>query len=162
MKKIFIITYIIISNSCFGQKIALLNRDFKQPILYTDSVTVQQLSLLFPVSSKDFDTLYANLNYIHAMLKIRRRAKMKSFELRSGSTIIRISRVPLAYGDRYLVIAKTNIGEVESQFNLAPADRSNAKNAERIEKLMVYLKTNKDLFKSATEIHPKIYNVVAE
>jgi len=160
MKKLFLVLSFspLIS---LGQKIALINRDFKQPIIYTDSVTVQQISSgLFPVSVENFDTLYANLDYIYSMLKIRQRSKMKSFELHSGSTIIIVKRVPFAYGDRYSSTAKTKIGEMESVFNLTPVDHSNAKNANRIEMLMKYMKENKDLFKAPNEIHPKIYNVV--
>ena len=148
-------------NIIFAQKIALLNTDFKQPIIYTDSLTVEQIvSGLFPVSIDDFDTLYANLDYIHSMLKKLQRSKMKSFELHSGSTIISIKRVPFSNGDRYLSIAKTKIGELESTYNLTPIDQSNSKNSNRIDKLMEYMKANKDLFKAPYAIHPKIYNVV--
>ena len=145
----------------FGQKIALLNRDFKQPIIYTDSVTVQQISSgLFPVSVENFDTLYANLDYIHSMLKKIQRSKMKSFELHAGTTIINIKRVPFSNGDRYLANATTKINEIESTFNLTPVDKSNARNADRIKRLMDYMKTNKDLFKGPYAIQPRIYNIV--
>ena len=94
------------------------------------------------------------------MLKKVQRSKMKSFELHLGSTIISIKRVPFSNGDRYLSVAKTKIGEMESTYNLTTIDQSNAKNANRIEKLMEYMKANKDLFKAPYAIHPKIYNVV--
>lgn len=144
-----------------AQKTALLDLNFKRPIVYTDSVTVQQtVSGLFPVGTENFDTLYANLNYIVSMLKERQRAKMYSFELHAGSTIISIIRRPFAYGDRYMIIAKTKINEVESNMNVAPVDKTNAKNAERVERIMAYMKTNKSLFKVPEDIHPKVYNVV--
>jgi hypothetical protein len=159
MKKVLLLLLLPMITS--GQKIALINRDFKQPIIYTDSITVQQISSgLFPVSVENFDTLYANLTYIHSMLEVRQRSKMKSFELHSGSTIIAVKSVPFAYGDRYLSIAKTKIGEIESVFYLTRADLSNAKNANRIETLMKYMKANKDLFKAPNDIQPKIYNVI--
>lgn len=145
----------------FCQKIALINTSFKQPIIYTDSLTVEQISSgLFPVSAENFDTLYANLDYIHSMLKKLQRSKMKSFELQSGSTTITIQRVPFSNGDRYISVAKTKINELEAKYNLTPVDQSNTKNANRIEKFMDYMKKNKDLFKVPYAIHPKIYNVV--
>ena len=72
-----------------AQKVALLSSDFKQPIIYTDSVTVEQISSgYFAVSTNNFDTLYANLKYLKEILEVRQRAKMQSFELRAGTTII--------------------------------------------------------------------------
>lgn len=161
MRKILLGVLLVVFSSVNAQKIALLNLDFKQPIIYTDSVTVEQLSSgLFPVSINDFDTLYANLQYIHDMLSKIQRSKMKSFELHAGSTVISIARAPKSLGDRYLTFAKTKVGDVESKYNLAPIENRNSKNADKIEKIMAYMKTNKDLFKLPYEIHPKIYNVV--
>ena len=108
----------------------------------------------------DFDTLYSNLEYINKMLSVRQRAKMRSFELRSGATTLKISRVPRANGDRYLIRATSKIGEVESNFNLLDIRRSNKNNSERLEKIIAYLKSNKSLFREPYPIHPKIYNVV--
>ena len=153
--------FFLLPTSIFAQKIALLNTDFKSPIIYTDSVTVQQtVSGLFPVSINDFDTLYANLEYIKKMLSIRQRSKMKSFELRAGQTEITIKRVPFPNGDRYLITASTSVDEIKSNFQIIDLNKSNKNNAERVEKIMEYLKTNKSLFKKPTGIHPKIYNVV--
>jgi hypothetical protein len=161
MKKILIILLHLFATKGIAQKIALFDVNFKRPIIYTDSVTVQQTTTgLFPVGVENFDTLYANLDYIHSMLQVRQRAKMKSFELHAGSTTISIKRVPFAYGDRYLIIGKSKLGEVESNFNFASIDRSNAKNAVRIKQFMTYMKTNKDLFKAPNDIHPKMYNVI--
>lgn len=161
MKNILTTLLLIISCNCLGQKIALLNLNFEQPIIYTDSVTVQQVSSgLFPVSINDFDTLYANLDYLRSMFTKLQRSKMKSFELHSGSTTISVNRAPFSHGDRYLTIAKTKIGEVESKINLAPVDRSNAKNSERMKKIMAYMKSNKSLFRIPYPVEPKLTNIV--
>ncbi|MGN6194909.1 MAG: hypothetical protein ACTHOB_08220 [Ginsengibacter sp.] len=161
MKVIIVLLFFIVPFSARSQKIALLNTAFQSPIIYTDSVTVQQVTNgLFPVNVNDFDTLYANLDFINQMLEKRQRSKMKSFELHSGATIITISRVPFSNGDRYIIKAKTEVGEVTSSLNLTDVTKSNKKNSERIEKIMEYLKTNKELFKIPYPVHPKIYNVV--
>lgn len=161
MKAIKILLFCIVPFSVKSQKIALFHTSFDSPIIYTDSVTLQQVSDgLFPVSTTDFDTLYANLDFINKMLQTRQRSKMKSFELHSGATIITINRVPFSNGDRYVIKAKTQIGEVTSSLNLTDINRTNKRNSERIEKLMAYMKTNKDLFKIPYPVHPKIYNVV--
>lgn len=163
MKRVIIIITIFyaISNSVSAQKIALFNTGFKSPIIYTDSVTVQQVTNgLFPVSINDFDTLYPNLDYINKMLKKRQRSKMESFELHSGLTVISVKRVPFSNGDRYIINARTRIGEVSSNLHLTEIHRTNKRNSERIEKIMAYMKTNKDLFKAPYEVQPKIYNVI--
>ena len=144
-----------------SQKIALFDTKLIQPIIFTDSLTVEQTTKgYFPVEVSNFDTLYANFNYIKNMLSKRQRAKMKSFELRSGNTILTISRVPFAYGDRYLTIAKTKIKELESDYVLTDFNKKNSDNLFKIERLMSYMKNNKELFKAPNEIIPKIYNVV--
>lgn len=143
------------------QKVALLNTDFKSPIIYTDRVTVQQtISGLFPVGINDFDTLYADLDYINKMLSIRQRSKMKSFELHAGQTVIKIQRVPFSNGDRYLINATSNMGEIKSNYVLVDINHSNKKSADKIKRIMNYLKTNKSLFRKPYAVQPKIYNVV--
>jgi hypothetical protein len=161
MKKILLSIILLASVKSSAQKTALLDVEFKKPIIYTDSVTVEQIkSGLFPVSTDNFDTLYANIQYLHSMLKKVQRSKMQSFELHSGSTKINISRIPFSNGDRYMSIAKSKIGEIETTLDLTPYDRSNAKNSYRLEKIMEYMKRNKDLFKAPYNVEPKIYNIV--
>lgn len=142
-----------------SQKIALLNTNFKSPIIYTDSVTAEQVSNLFPVPVDEFDTLCANLEYLNQMLQVRQRSKLQSFELHSGNVIISVSRVPFSYGDRYLIKA-VSFGDVTSSLNLSDINKTNKKNSENLERLIAYIKSNKSLFKSPYEVHPKIYNAV--
>lgn len=144
----------------FSQKIALLSKDFKQPIIYTDSLTAEQLGNYFPVEVKNFDTLYASLITLSKMLEERQRSKMESFEFRAGSTTLKTSRVPKAYGDAFSVIAITRIDEIESHYNITTTKNNNAKNSKRIEKMLEYIGRNKSLFKAPYEIHPKYYNVI--
>ncbi len=124
-------------------------------------MTVEQTTKgYFPVDVQNFDTLYANLNYIKNMLSKKQRSKMKSFELRAGSTIVTVKRVPFAWGDRYLTTAKTKINELESDYVVTSFKISNSDNLSKIERLMSYTKNNKELFKAPNEITPKIYNVI--
>ena len=159
MKKLSLI-FLFLPITIFAQKVALLDTKFKEPIIYTDSVTVQQVtSGRIPVKVENFDTLYANLKYLAAMLKIRQRAKMQSFELRAGSTVIGIQREPHAYGDAYSIIIKSKVDEVSSVYSLAD-QKNNAHSATKIEKVMAYLKSNKSLFREPYDVHPKLYNVI--
>lgn len=144
-----------------AQKTALLSIDCKKPIIYTDSVTVQQISSgYFAVTVGNFDTLYANLKFIKEMLEERKRSKMESFELRAGNTTIFVIREPMAYGDHFHVNVITKLQELSSVLSLTGVKKSNKQNSEGVEKLMAYIKANKSLFTLPYEITPKIYNIV--
>lgn len=156
-----LIVFILCSLAANGQKIALLDKSFKQPILFTDSLTVQQVKKnYFPIGAKDFDTLYANLTYIEEVLSKRQRAKMESFELRAGFTRMKIERVPMAYGDRYRIIFNTSINEVNSVYTFSNGEDSNKDVVENVKRLKKYMKTDQSLFTAPYEIHPKVYNIV--
>lgn len=159
--KLFLLSFLcLIAAFSNGQRIALLSKDFKQPIIYTDSLTAEQLSEYFPVEVKDFDTLYASLKTLSNMLKERQRSKMKSFEFRAGSTTLKTSRLPKAYGDAFNIVAITKINEIQSQYNITSHKNNNANNSRRIEKILAYISQNKSLFKAPYEISPKYYNVI--
>lgn len=162
MIKRFILTILIVSSGyCYGQRISLLDKNFKQPILFTDSISAEQIkSGYFPIETSNLDTFYANVKYIIDMLKIRQRTKMQSFELRAGGSTIKVSRVPYAYGDRYGGAARNQFNEIEAVMPLLNHGVSNIDNAKRLQKLLGYLTRNKSLFRDPYEITPKLYNVV--
>lgn len=158
MKSFHFLVCVILTLPASAQKVALLHRSFRQPIVYTDSITVEQVSTgYFPLQVDNVDTFYANLKYLHDMLSTRQRAKMESFELHAGNSIIITDRVPMAYGDRYNILAKTKVAEVEAQMRLSNQEEPNKKSAKRIKRLMDYISKNKSLFRAPTEIHPRIY-----
>ena len=67
-----------------AQQFALIDKNFKLPILYTDSVTVEQVKQgFFPIENRAVDTLVANIKYLKQILEVRQRAKMQAFELNS-------------------------------------------------------------------------------
>ena len=160
MKVLTFIALFIFHYSANAQKVALLDKSLKKPIIYTDSVTVEQVSKGYiPVEVKNIDSLYANLNYLMDMLNVRQRSKMQSFELRAGGTTIFIVRVPYAYGDRYNITMKSKIGEVESNSTISNQKKMNTDNAIRLQELMNYISKNISNFKPPNEITPKIYNI---
>jgi hypothetical protein len=157
-----ILTFLLVFSSInvYSQKIALIARDFERPMLFTDSVSAEQVkSGYFPIEKANIDTFYANVKYLIDMLKIRQRAKMQSFELRSGTSTIKVSRVPYSNGDRYTAIAKNKEDEIEAIMPLIDHQISNKKSAKRLQLLLDYLTNNKSLFTKPYGITPKIYNV---
>lgn len=162
MKYLLLLTVFLftINNFSNAQRFALLDKTLKAPILYTDSVTVEQIkNKNFPIEVKNIDTFYANLMYLKEMLEVRQRSKVESFELRAGDVTIKTNRLPYAYGDRYSIIGESRIGELTAILNLSDGESSNAKSADKIKKLMDYIHSNKSLFSIPYEIHPHIYNL---
>ena len=77
---ISVIILIVLPQTSFTQRVALLNLNFQSPILYTDSVTIEQVSSgYFPIEEVSIDTFLANLKYIKTILGVRQRAKMEYF-----------------------------------------------------------------------------------
>ncbi len=143
-----------------SQRIALLSKDYKKPILYTDSVTVEQMVNYFPVEIKSFDTLYASLNYLKQLLTVRQRSKMQSFEFHCGFTVIKTEKIIHAYGDHFRVTARSKVHEISSSIRLAHDADNNKTNSRRIARLMEYMQTNKSLFTSPSEMQPVMKQIV--
>lgn len=161
IKKFLIFPFLFLGLTTVAQKIALLSTDLKKPIIYTDSVTVQQVKEgYFPVSPNDFDTLFANLKYIQTILNKRDRLKMESFVLKCGNTRIEVGKEPMAYGDRYFAKAISRYGEVIANFNIVPKENKNKENSRWLDKVITYIFNNNSYFKGAYEITPKLYEVV--
>lgn len=163
MKTFLSIFFILLSLTGFSQKIALLDPEFKKPILYTDSVTLDQISSkLIPVQANTFDTVSTQLKYIRDLLSNKiQRAKMKSFELRSGITTIKVTSVKHAYGDSYDIDFITKANNISSNYKFAKNDDLNKGNIKKIDKLMAYMKNASTLFNSGyAEMQPMLYEVV--
>jgi hypothetical protein len=145
----------------FGQRYALIDPDLKMPIIYTDSVTVEQIDKgFFPIENLSIDSLVANLNYLKEILNVRQRSKLQSFELKSSNVTISVKRVPFAYGDRYKATMNSISNGLTAVYNLFNLNISNKKNSQHLDKMLKYFKSNKSFFKEPNEIHPKIYNIV--
>jgi hypothetical protein len=144
----------------FSQKYALISKSLKQPIIYTDSLTVEQLRGNFAFEVKSYDTLYASLVYLKNMLSERKRSKMQSFDFKSGATTLSIERIPFAYGDRFKIIGTTQSNNIESVFKIGNGINNNKATLDRLNKLIAYLKRNNEIFTEPYQIHPKMYNVV--
>jgi len=132
MNRLFFIIIQFFTFSVHGQKIALLSTDFKSPILYTDSLTVEQVSSgHFAVNVNDIDTLVGSLSYLKNLLTKMTRSKLESWEFRTGKTTIRTFRIPKAYGDRYSILAKSTFDNITSSVDLT-TEKNNKRNSERM------------------------------
>ena len=146
MKSIFtcILTSLIFTAS--AQKYALIDRNFKKPILFTDSVTINQVTNnYFPIRVADIDSLNANLSFIIAQLSDIQRAKFKSYKLKSGNTIIQINTVAHAYGDAYDILLITSVDNLNAEYLLSSHKSLNKKAIKNINSLLEFLKKDKEI-----------------
>jgi hypothetical protein len=159
--KLLLILISAICNSSFGQRIALIDTKFKSPILFTDSVSVNQVSnALLPIRVDEFDTLNAHLEFIKKVLSEPKRSKMQSFELKTQTISISVSRIPMAYADRYIITMQTLNNGINATYNLLRPEVPNKDGIKKIENLRKYIDSNTSLFGPPKAIEPKFYNVV--
>ncbi len=167
MKTLLLFTFTLISLFSSAQRIALLSSNLKQPIIYTDSVTVEQIkSGYFPVETNKVDSFLANLLYLTNLVdngKNGMRSKIQSFQLKSGKTTFEVYRVPYAYGDRFKITGITNLDYITAKSLIGNDNISNKKTFNKINSIIEYITNNKSFFESKyREITPKEYNVVVK
>lgn len=160
LKTVLCFLLLSVTQKVSAQKIALLDTRLKSPIVYTDSVSSQVAGGYFAVPFRGMDTLCSNLSYLVEMLSKPQRSKMQSFQLQTAATRIDISRLPMAYADRYRITVESRIGDVGSFITLSDGEATNKQVAEKIKKYLTYLRSNNSLFIDPKTIHPKFYNVV--
>ena len=161
--KRFIIIVMLIPTICTAQKYALINKNLKYPILYTDSVSLEQVRKGYlPIETTVIDTFLANIDYISKLVMIPERAKFQSMDLRNGTTVIHIKRIPKAYGDRYEVKATTQANEVLAVEIFCDTNTPEKKTKKYLKEMIEYVRNERSLFKEYKAISPKFYNVVVE
>jgi hypothetical protein len=144
-----------------AQKIALIDTRLKRPIVYTDSASDEHVSKGFiPVPVVDFDTLYSNLAYLKKIITQRKKSKIRTFQLLTKSTRIQVSKLSMAYGDRYLISLKTTNDAVSSFMTISDGKSSNRYVSKWITKMLAYIRSNNPLFIPPKEIHPRIYKAI--
>ena len=159
--KLLLILISAMCNSSFGQKIALIDTKFKTPILFTDSVSVNQVSnALLPIRVDEFDTLNAHLEFIKKVLSEPKRSKMQSFDLKTQTISISVSRIPMAYADRYIIIMQTLNNGINATYKILRPESPHKDGVKRIDKFRKYIQSNTSLFGPPNAIEPKFYNVV--
>ena len=162
MKKIaFLFCTLFFSLNSEAQKIALLDNKFKKPIIYTDSITVNQIYQgSIAVAKIELDSLYANFEYLNEILSVRQRAKMESFDLLTINTKLSVERIPMAYGDRYKINFTSKYNGIVSLLNISNAKTSNKDLSNQIKSILFYIQNNISMFTKPNEIHPMLYNVI--
>jgi hypothetical protein len=160
MKILYFLICILLTQSVFSQKYALIDRNFKKPILFTDSVTINQVrNNYFPVRVEDLDSLLANFAYLIVELKSLQRSKFKLYKMKSGSTVTQIKTVSKAYGDSYDILLTTSANNVIAEYLVADNKTKNKNAIKNIKAFTNYIKKDKEMtIKEFREYNPIIYD----
>ena len=160
MKSFLTILLYLLSISGIAQKHALIDRNFKKPILFTDSVTIGQVSSnYFPIAVKDLDSLLANLTFLKNSLSSIERAKFKSYKLKAGNTAIKVVTVPHAYGDSYDILLLTPINNINAEYLLSENTSLNKKAIKKINAFISFIKKDGQLVVTEfKEYNPVVYD----
>lgn len=130
----------------YSQKYALIDKSFKKPILFTDSVTINQVSSdYFPIRTVDLDSVVANCNYLISELKDLQRVKFKSYKIRAGNTTAQISTVPKAYGDSYDITLQTKTNILIAEYLISSNQGLNKRAVKNLQAFINYIKKDKEL-----------------
>lgn len=153
-------------NTSKAQKLVVMDKAYKEPIFYADSLTTDQQNSnkYFVVEKETVDTFYAAVQYVKTFLQTKQDTVLKSLKFSSLSTTININGVLFfAFGKRYNAVAKTSYQGVATSLLLSSKDNKNSKNILAIELLMNYMKSTKSLLKPVNTIQPKFYvEVIAD
>jgi hypothetical protein len=129
----------------FGQKWALLDRNRKLPILYTDSVTAEQLSKgFFPIEKTCIDSFTTALESIYERLEKNTKSKLDNITYPICTLMFEMNITHFAYGDRYNIIITSNTSPIQTKWRIVKDSEPNRVNANRVELLIKYLKNNKE------------------
>jgi hypothetical protein len=158
---IFLFLFIGLSTNISAQKIGLINTKFKDPILYTDSLTTNQLyGGYFPFLVSEIDSLYSALEYFKELVSKRQRIKMQYFEFRFNGCVIKTERIPMGYGDRYKIQLTNTIGDNTATYELGNGKITNLILLGRLNNFIEYLKNEKTITLKPYTKAPRIYNIV--
>jgi hypothetical protein len=134
---------ILITFNSFGQKWALLDRNRKLPILFTDSVTAEQLNQgFFPIEKTCIDTFTLALEELYNRLEKNTKSKLDNITYPVCSVTFDMNITHLAYGDRYNVFIISNTQPLQTKWKIVTGTEANRINANRLELIIKYLKKN--------------------
>lgn len=127
----------------YSQKWALLDKNRKLPILFTDSVTAEQLNKgFFPIESSCIDTFINKLEELQSRLEKITRSKLDNISYPLCSLTFDMNMTHLSNGDRYDVVLTSNTLPLQTKWRIIRDSETNKANAHRLEVFIKYLKKN--------------------
>ena len=144
----FIFFLLLIPALLPAQKIALIDKSLKAPILYTDSVTLEHLDKgFFPVYAKDLDSVGKTLNWFRDLILAKKRSKASGYNITVGRSAFNVQTVHMAYGDRYAIALQTVADPIKATYQITNEDVENKKAVYKLKKIIGYINNNLSILK---------------
>ncbi len=146
MKTLILISvFTIASIHTFAQKWALLDKNRKLPIIYTDSVTAEQLNKgFFPIEKNCVDSFTTTLESIYERLEKNTKSKLDNITFPVCTLMFEMNITHFAYGDRYNILITSNTSPFQTKWRIVKDTEPNRVNANRVQQFIKYLKNNRD------------------
>ena len=142
MKYFLLIFFILINTICSAQKYALVDKQLSLPVIYANTVTIQDnYKGYFPVEKNKLNEFIIEVEKIGKLLNDPRKPKPETIDFNVGSTTFHGLRVPLAAEERMDIVISTDYGVSKTTMHLSDAKLSNAKNAHFINTWLKYLRS---------------------
>jgi hypothetical protein len=143
MKHFLLIFFVIVSTVCSAQKYALVDKQLSLPVIYANTITVQDnYKGYFPVEKNKLNEFVTEVEKIGKLLSDPKQPKPEKMDFSVGSTTFHGLRVPLATEERMDIVITTDYGVSKTTMHLSDAKLSNAKNAFFINTWLKYLHSN--------------------
>jgi len=142
MRHFLLIVFILMSTVCSAQKYALLDKQLSLPVIYANTITIQDsYKGYFPVEKSKLNEFIIEVEKIAKLLGDPKTPKPEKIDFNIGSTAFHGLRVPLAAEERVDIIITTDYGVSKATMHLSDAKLSNSKNAFFINTWLKYLRS---------------------
>ena len=140
MKHFLSIGFILLSTVCFAQKYALVDKQMRLPVIYANSLTVQDhYKGYFPVEKENLSVFITEIEKIAKMLSDKKSKKPEKLNFNVGNITFRGLRVPFAEEERMDIVLTTDYDGIKTTMHLSDAKITNARNAFFINTWLKYL-----------------------
>jgi hypothetical protein len=142
MKHFLIAFLVLISNLCYSQKYALIDKNMVTPISYTNTVTAtHNHKNLFVVETDKVKQFISEIEKIAVMLTNSNKAMPETFEIMVGKTRFVGLKVPSTKEERLDVVLTTNCDGLKVFMHISDSKTSNARNAYFINTWIKYIRS---------------------
>ena len=148
--KLFILL-LFTSISSYAQSIALMDRSFKEPVSYTDSITTNMVEKgAFPLFVKDAAKLINFLNWFSKNINSTHPEEIPTQELQWGNLQVYMHTAYSGHYKKYQLVLKTIVAGMSTSLVLVDANDSYPLAIEKLDRSTAYIRNNLALLKEDT------------
>jgi hypothetical protein len=130
---------------CDAQEIALLDRHFKKPVLYTNSLQGDALYRCFPVYRADLDSVIQVTETLLSSVQAGKPPEPDAVFLPAGHSFFAVRTWKTGAYTNYFVVLSTRSGDKGATLELLSEQDGNKKAAQKLLVFLDYLKNNRHL-----------------